>query len=218
MTLSTDDARLLEYYVQRGHGPWNLSLDAAWLDYELRRYVSEQLRAFGGAAHPGTSATREKRGIVVDDGVGHSRILETCDRVVRGRPLRLCNVGIGVGLWDDWLGYVVGAEITSVDRDREICEVFALRQRRERHPYPARVICGDVLLGALNGEVLDVITCIGSTLHESGAPDELRRGLTAALAPTGRLIIAEVRENAGTPGVALTCTSTGRDGRSMDQS
>lgn len=180
MTLSADDARLLEYYVQRGHGPWNLSLDAAWLDYELRRYVT--------------------------------------DRIPAGRSLRVCNVGIGVGLWDDWLGYVVGDVITSVDRDREICDVFALRQRRERHPHPARVICADVLAGALAHQTFDVITCIGSTLHESGAPDGLRHMLTASLAPAGRLIVAEVRENAGTPGVALTCTSTGRDGRSMDQS
>ena len=132
--------------------------------------------------------------------------------------MRVCNVGIGVGLWDDWLGYVVGDVITSVDRDRDICEVFELRQHRERHPHPARVICGDVLLGALAGESFDLITCTGSTLHESGAPDELRQVLTAALAPTGRLIVAEVRETAGTPGVGLTCTSTGRDGRSMDQS
>lgn len=195
MTLSADDARLLEYYVQRGHGPWNLSLDAAWLDYALRRYVTERIPV----------------GPVGPDGPIR------CGGPA-GRPIRVCNVGIGVGLWDDWLGYVVGDEITSVDRDREICDVFSLRQLRERHPHPARVICGDVLVGALAGESFDVITCIGSTLHESGAPDLLRQLLTAALAPTGRLIVAEVRDNAGIPGVALTCTSTGRDGRSMDQS
>jgi protein-L-isoaspartate O-methyltransferase len=255
VSMSIDDARLLEYYVQRGHGPWNLSLDAAWLDYELRRYVVDQLRTgFGAAVHHGISVIGDHRGTVIAtrDGVegirdqrstansggaardgiaaigdqrtavagGAARacVLDACDRVALGRPVRVCNIGIGVGLWDDWLGYVIGGEITSVDRDREICEVLELRQRRERHPHPARVICGDVLLGALDGQSFDVITCIGSTLHESGAPSELRRILTAALTPAGRLIVAEVLENAGIAGVALTCTSTGSDGRSIDRS
>jgi hypothetical protein len=250
--LSDDDARLLEYYVQRGHGPWNLSLDAAWLDYELRRYVGDQLRmAFGGGgiagtgdefghrARPGIRETGDELGHRACPGIGGTgdelrtafgetlaacghrarpSIAETCDRVARGRPRRVCNVGIGVGLWDDWLGYVIAGEITSIDRDRDICEVFELRQCRERHPHPARVICGDVFDRALTGDAFDVITCIGSTLHESGAPEELREVLTASLAPTGRLIVAEVRETVGMPGVALTCTSTGRDGRPMDQS
>src|SRR5688572_470403 len=133
--MTYDDARLLDHYIHRGHGPWNVSLEASYLDFELRRAL--------------------------------------VTRLPTKRPLRVCNVGIGVGLWDDWLGYLVGASITSVDRDRDICEVLELRQRRERHPYPARVLCGDVLAGVLDelgerGERFDLITCIGSTLGESG--------------------------------------------------
>jgi hypothetical protein len=169
-----DDSRLLEHYIQRGHERWNVSLAAAYLDYEMRRYVTE--------------------------------------RTPLRRPLRVCNVGIGVGLWDDWLGHFVGSAITSIDIDREICDVFALRQRRERHPYPARVVCGDVLAGALAGEEFDLITCVGSTLGESGAPAALRTAMVTALSTCGLLIEAEVREMPGTPGVALVCTSTGPDG------
>src|SRR5688572_26129914 len=126
----TEDALLLEHYIHRGHESWNVSLEASFLDYELRRAL---LAAFPALAD------REPE-----------------------RALRVCNVGVGVGLWDDWLGYTIGAAITSVDRDRDICEVFALRQRRERHPHQARVICGDVLTGILDGEQFDLITCVGS--------------------------------------------------------
>lgn len=171
---SSDDARLLDHYIQRGQEPWNVSLAAAYLDYEMRRYVAERMP-------------------------------------VR-RPLRVCNVGIGVGLWDDWLGHLVGGVITSIDKDREICDLFALRQQREGHPYPARVVCGDVLAGALEGMQFDVITCVGSTLGESGAPAAMRTAMVSALSRCGLLIEVEVAERAGTPGVALVCTSTGPDG------
>lgn len=177
--MSPDDARLLDHYVHRGHGPWNVSLEAAYLDYELRRALVAGL------------GTR--------------------------RPQRVCNVGIGVGLWDDWLGHLVGASITSVDRDRDICEVFALRQRRERHPYPARVVCGDVLVGVLDGEQFDLITCVGSTLDESGDAPGLQQAMLAALSPDGTLFVAEVRESTAVPGVALACTFMGRDGRPIHQ-
>ena len=49
-------------------------------------------------------------------------------------PKRVCNVGIGVGLWDDWLGHVIGRQdrLISVDLDPEICRVFALRKPEAR--------------------------------------------------------------------------------------
>lgn len=168
--LTTDDARLLEHYLQRGHEPWNVSLEAAWLDFELRRHVSERVARW-----------RERTG--------------TTPRVL--------NVGIGVGLWDDWLGHEVGAEITSIDIDCDICELFELRQRRERHPYPARVMCGDLDELARAGEQFDIITCIGSTLDESGAPQELRDAMRALLAPGGELLIGEVRAQHAVPGFVL---------------
>lgn len=155
----TDDAELLEYYVRRGREAWNVSLEAAWLDYELRAYVLAHL---------------PKR-----------------------RPLVVLNVGIGVGLLDDWLGHVVGGVITSIDRDPNICRIFELRQRREQHPYPARVVCGDICDGVLDGEQYDVITCIGSTLAESGDRGHTQRMLNRLLAPSGLLLVAEVGQGAG---------------------
>src|ERR1041384_4738493 len=107
------------------------------------------------------------------------------------RPLAVCNVGIGVGTWDDWLGHVVGAEITSVDRDAAICATFAYRQQREKHPFPARVVCGDVRDNALGAARFDVITCVGSTLEESGDRGRTRRALDRHLVPGGIVLIAE---------------------------
>jgi protein-L-isoaspartate O-methyltransferase len=145
---------LLEHYVARGTEPWNVSTEAAWLDFELRAWAEPILRATG--------------------------------------PARVCNVGIGVGLWDDWLAHVIGARITSVDRDPDICRVFALRQARERHPHPAAVLCGDVLAGVLDGHVFELVTVIGSTLEEnSGRAGELEDRLVDALAPGGVLLIGE---------------------------
>lgn len=150
----TEDAELLVHYLERGAEPWNISLEAAWLDYELRAWVRPRLPA--------------------------------------QFPVAACNIGIGVGCWDDWLGYELGTSITSVDRDPAICRTFALRQRRERHPYPARVVCGDVCDGILGGHRFDVITIVGSTLAETGDRDELERSAVGALAPGGVVLVADV--------------------------
>lgn len=154
----TEDSELLAHYIARGREPWNVSLEAAWLDYELRRYVLSRLPA--------------------------------------RRPISVCNVGIGVGLFDDWLGHTIGARITSVDRDPDICRLFELRQRREGHPFPARVLCGDVRAGVLGGATFDVICAVGSTLQESGDRGATTRSLEAALAPDGVLLVAEVGQGA----------------------
>jgi protein-L-isoaspartate O-methyltransferase len=146
------DDDLLAHYVARGAEAWNVSTEAAWLDFELRAWVEPRLAG------------------------------------VR----RVCNVGIGVGLWDDWLGHVVRERITSVDRDPDICRVFALRQARERHPFPAEVVCGDVLEGALRGRAFDAITAVGSTAGESGEHYAFEAALLAALAPGGVLLLGEV--------------------------
>jgi 2-polyprenyl-3-methyl-5-hydroxy-6-metoxy-1,4-benzoquinol methylase len=163
---ANDDADLLAHYLERGREPWNVSLEASWLDYELRAYVAARLPT--------------------------------------KRPLRVCNVGIGVGLFDDWLGHHLGAEITSVDRDAEVCRIFTLRQRREQHPHPARVICGDVRDGALAGQSFDVITVVGSTLDESGDRGATLRALQESLAPDGVLLVAEVGQGAARDAVR-TC-------------
>lgn len=164
--VTSDDADLLKHYLERGREPWNVSLEASWLDYELRAYIAARLPA--------------------------------------KRPLRVCNVGIGVGLFDDWLGHHLASSITSVDRDSEICRIFTLRQRREQHPHPARVIYGDVRDGVLAGMHFDVITVVGSTLDESGDRGETLRALQESLAPDGVLLVAEVGQGAARDAVR-TC-------------
>jgi len=164
---AAEDAELLAHYIARGREPWNVSLEASWLDYELRAFVMA--------------------------------------RLPKRRPLAVLNVGIGVGLFDDWLGHVIGGTITSVDRDPDICRVFALRQRREGHPYPAHVVCGDVRDGVLAAHrPFDVITVVGSTLEESGDRGATTRALEALLAPGGTLLVAEVGQGA-TGDRVLTC-------------
>jgi SAM-dependent methyltransferase len=89
-------------------------------------------------------------------------------------PLDILNVGIGAGLWDDYLGYLLDGRgtLTSVDRDAEVCELFRYRQAREQHPAPARVVCADLLADELQLE-FDAVTLIGSTATELGPHGEV---------------------------------------------
>ena len=118
-------------------------------------------------------------------------------------PKRVCNVGIGVGLWDDWLGHVIGRRdrLVSVDRDDEICRVFALRQARECHPLPALVVRGDLLAGVLPSSSFDLITVVGSGLEEIGSAYRARALaiLVDALVPGGRLIVTELADVVSAP-------------------
>ena len=51
-------------------------------------------------------------------GVARLRAARVGPPAAAGRwPVMVCNIGIGVGLFDDWLGHELGAAITSVDRD-----------------------------------------------------------------------------------------------------
>jgi hypothetical protein len=183
------ETELLAHYVERGGEPWNVSLEAAWLDYELRAWVRPRLPTHWPAA--------------------------------------VCNIGIGVGLWDDWLGHELGVAITSVDRDPQICRTFAARQRRERHPYPAHVRCGEVTAiaegtgarriigtpatGVLGSSRFDLITIVGSTLAETGDRADLERAARAALAPGGTLLIAEVGNHQAPPADDVRRLGQGKD-------
>jgi SAM-dependent methyltransferase len=82
----------------------------------------------------------------------------------------VCNVGIGTGEWDDYLGYWLGerGRLTSIDVDPAICERFEYRQRRERHPFPATVLNRSILAIDLPRANFDLVTMIGSTLQEIG--------------------------------------------------
>jgi hypothetical protein len=154
--VTSDDRELFDHYVSVGAEAWNGSIEAAWLDFELRAWV--------------------------------------LPRLPRRRPIVACNVGIGCGLFDDWLGRALGRGtiLVSVDRDPACCRLLAHRQAREDHPHPADVICGDVLDGVLANRRFDAITCVGSTLAENGAQaGALEDALVAALAPDGVLLLAE---------------------------
>jgi hypothetical protein len=67
-----------------------------------------------------------------------------------------------------------------------------VRQRRERHGFPATVRCGDVLAGVLGEGRYDVITAVGSTVPEAGDRQRFLAACRAALAPGGSLLVAEV--------------------------
>lgn len=161
---SMTETELLAHYVERGGEPWNVSLEAAWLDYELRAWMKPRLPARW--------------------------------------PAPVCNIGIGVGLFDDWLGHELGTSITSIDRDPLICRTFAARQRRERHPNPAQVRCGDAC-SVLGTSRFDAITIVGSTLAETGDRDQLERAARAALVPGGTLLVAEVGNREPPPNLEL---------------
>ena len=98
-----------------------------------------------------------------------------------------CNVGIGVGEWDDWLGYwLLGhGTLASVDIDERIVEGLSIRQRRQGHPNPARVIHGDLLQATLGP--FDLVTVVGSTLQETHAPAQALRAAVSWVRPGGWL-------------------------------
>jgi SAM-dependent methyltransferase len=88
------------------------------------------------------------------------------------RGIQVCNVGIGVGEWDDFLGYWLKdwGTLTSVDIDTPISELFAYRQQRERHHNPSRVVNEDIFKTTLPPASFDLVTIIGSTPQETHNP------------------------------------------------
>lgn len=86
--------------------------------------------------------------------------------------IKACNAGIGVGEWDDFLGYWLRdwGTLTSMDIDTPICEVFAYRQKRERHHNPSRVVNEDIFKTTLAHDSFDLVTIIGSTPQETHNP------------------------------------------------
>ena len=59
----TEDAELLAHYVERGGEPWNVSLEASWLDYELRAWVKPRLPEQLAAGARATSASASACGM-----------------------------------------------------------------------------------------------------------------------------------------------------------
>ncbi|RIX59231.1 class I SAM-dependent methyltransferase [Paenibacillus nanensis] len=84
--------------------------------------------------------------------------------------IQVCNVGIGTGDWDDYLGYWLKGMgwLTSIDINKEICEIFAYRQKCEQHPNPSKVLCKSIFDPGLPKGQFDIVTLIGSAINESG--------------------------------------------------
>lgn len=105
------------------------------------------------------------------------------------KGMRACNVGIGVGEWDDFLGYWLEGRgtLTSIDRDRTAADLLRFRQRRERHPNPAEVLCHDVVSGPAPTRGFDLVTVLGSTATESGNAADFWSACRRLLGKDGRL-------------------------------
>ena len=88
--------------------------------------------------------------------------------------MKVCNVGIGVGEWDDYLGYLLKGkgQLTSIDIDPYICKMFQYRQLREGHPNPSFVVCESILKTTVKESQFDLLTMIGSTLKETQKYEE----------------------------------------------
>lgn len=83
---------------------------------------------------------------------------------------RTCNVGIGLGEFDDWLGYWLEGHgsLTSVDIDGAIVHQFRERQVQQGHPNPAHAVHADLMRAELG--TFDLVTIVGSTVHETHVP------------------------------------------------
>lgn len=99
----------------------------------------------------------------------------------------VCNVGIGVGDFDDWLGYWLwgSGTLTGVDIDGAIVHAFRERQAREGHPNPSQAIHADLLQADLGP--FDLVTIVGSTVHETHAPARALRTAQRWVKPGGWL-------------------------------
>lgn len=111
-------------------------------------------------------------------------------RVERRPGLRVCNVGIGAGDWDNFLCDLLNGvgSLTSLDINGEICELFRYRQQREGHSNPATVVCADVMADTLPAASFDVVTVIGSTVGESGDYDRCLASCVRLVRPGGYLM------------------------------
>lgn len=104
--------------------------------------------------------------------------------------MKACNIGIGVGEWDDYLGYSLKGygQLTSIDIDQEICEVFGFRQQREGHTNPSIVICSDFLGCELPVMEYDLVTMIGSALNEIGVYRKTFEKISQIMKPNGQFL------------------------------
>jgi len=111
-------------------------------------------------------------------------------------PYEVVNVGIGVGLWDDFLGYWLGdtGHLVSIDIDPQVAALLRSRQAREGHPHPAEVVCADALDDAVRPGSFDLVTVVGATPSESGDPHGLIAAAVGLARPGGQVMIAGLEE------------------------
>lgn len=104
--------------------------------------------------------------------------------------MQVCNIGIGTGDWDDYLGYLLKGKgrLTSIDIDADICELFAYRQRREGHPNPSEVMNRSIFDTELPQGAYDLVTMIGSTINEAGQFEQCLDICLNLLKPGGSLM------------------------------
>lgn len=116
---------------------------------------------------------------------------------------RVCNVGIGTGDWDDFLGYWLREKgcLTSIDIDSDICEIFAYRQRREGHPNPSNVLNKSLFDSALSKGTFELVTIIGSAVVEAGAMESCLDGCLGLLKKGGYLMFMAHSRSAPIEGV-----------------
>lgn len=93
--------------------------------------------------------------------------------------IRVCNLGIGIGHWDDFLGKELfgRGSLASVDFDKKICRVFSYRQKTENRPSPSLVICADIHRLLFANGIFDCITMIGTSHEISQAESAWREAL-----------------------------------------
>lgn len=141
--------------------------------------------------------------------------LETRDFITRHfKPsfeIKACNVGIGVGEWDDFIGYYlnVKGQLTSIDIDREICDLFKYRQQREGHDNPSQVVCDDFISCPLPQNEYDLLTIIGSTLTQIGNPTEVFNKIYEVMKPEGYLFLMNFESNLGKGEITDLLSSNG---------
>jgi ubiquinone/menaquinone biosynthesis C-methylase UbiE len=111
--------------------------------------------------------------------------------------MKVCNIGIGTGEWDDFLGYWLNGKgsLTSVDIDADICEMFRYRQSREGHPNPSRVVCMDIFASTLPRNHFDLVTIIGSTVKETGEYEKTLESCFDILKKDGCLLYMDFASN-----------------------
>jgi SAM-dependent methyltransferase len=104
--------------------------------------------------------------------------------------MQVCNIGIGTGDWDDYLGYWLKdkGQLTSIDIDADICELFAYRQQREEHSNPSQVLNRSIFDADLPQGAFDLVTLIGSTISEAGEFERCLDACLGLLKPGGSLM------------------------------